>query len=316
MERVDKQAVLDRTNYGASIYSHILQECFPDDDVVMNISGRDCGFCRNPFASGEPTLHVWIEKSNPGNVLSEEIARHTTTDHSIPDGDAFDFAERHYHQSGDALLATINRELNLRIGEHSHWYADSNIGKTAKSAVSGPLFSFFRAPITNTKPHSFFTLLEAYNYIVGAQAKERTEKLRSFGDAKKSRIFKAANFDYCTFSGTFTTRSDKALIKHSGLLCIDFDHLQNFDSLRSQLLQDEYFDTQLLFRSPSGDGLKWIVEIDLSQASHADYFRAVANYLFQTYGVEADKSGKDISRACFLPHDPNCFINSKYLIYG
>lgn len=314
MERIDKQAVLHRTNYGIRIYSHILRECFPEDEVVMRLSGRDCGLCRNPFAEGASTLHVFIEKSAPANTMSAEYAKHTTTDHSIPDGDAFDFAELHYHQSGEELLATLNRELNLHIGEKSEWYNKPIVVKPlVPESVVSPLFSFFPSPITNTKPSKNFTLLDAYYYIKGDTAKERTKKLRSFGDAKQSRMFKAANFDYCTFSGTFTTRTDKALINHSGLLCIDFDHLQNLDSLRYQLLQDEYFDTQLLFRSPSGDGLKWVIEIDISQTTHADYFRAVANYLFQTYGIEADKSGKDISRACFLPYDPNCFINQKYL---
>lgn len=314
MERIDKQAVLHRTHYGIGIYSHILHEFFPDDEVVMHISGRDCGLCRNPFAEGASTLHIFIEKSDPANAMSAEYAKHTTTDNSIPDGDAFSFAELHYHQSGNELLSTINRELNLHIGESSLWYRKSKVVSTKESeSFQLPTFSFFHAPITNTKPDSAFTLLDVYHYIVGNQAMERTEKLRSFSNAKQSRMFKAANFDYCTFSGTFTTRTDKALIKHSGLLCIDFDHLQNLDSLRSQLLQDEYFDTQLLFRSPSGDGLKWVIEIDISQTQHADYFRAIANYLFQTYDVETDKSGKDISRACFLPHDPNCFINPKYL---
>ena len=28
--------------------------------------------------------------------------------------------------------------------------------------------------------------------------------------------------------------------------------------------------------------------------------------------VEPDKSGKDISRACFLPHDPEAYINPLY----
>lgn len=314
MERIDKQTVLHRTHYGIGIYSHILRECFPEDEVVMRLSGRDCGLCRNPFAEGASTLHIFIEKSDPANAMSAEYAKHTATDHSFPDGDAFDFAELHYHQSGEELLATLNRELNLHIGEKSGWYNKPTVvNPSAPISVVSPLFSFFSSPITNTKPSKNYTLLDAYHYIIGDTAKERTQKLRSFGDAKQSRMFKAANFDYCTFSGTFTTRTDKALINHSGLLCIDFDHLQNLDSLRSQLLQDEYFDTQLLFRSPSGDGLKWVIEIDISQTPHADYFRAVANYLFQTYGVEADKSGKDISRACFLPHDPNCFINQKYL---
>lgn len=83
--------------------------------------------------------------------------------------------------------------------------------------------------------------------------------------------------------------------------------------LFESLLNDEYFDTQLLFRSPSGDGLKWIIPIDVTQATHGNFFAAVANYILQTYGVEVDKSGRDISRACFLPHDPQAFINSNYL---
>jgi hypothetical protein len=314
MERIDKQAILDRTNHGINIYAHILRECFPDDEVVMHISGRDCGLCRNPFANGASTLNIWVEKSNPADVLSAEFALHSATDNSIPDGDAFSFAELHYNQSGDELFETLNRELNLHIGKSSFWYRKSKVISTKESeSFQLPTFSFFHAPITNTKPDSAFTLLDAYHYIVGNQAMERTEKLRSFADPKQSRMFKSANFDYCTFSGIFTSRNDKALIKHSGLLCLDFDHLQNLDLLRYRLLQDEYFDTQLLFRSPSGDGLKWVIEIEIFQTSHTDYFRAVANYLFQNYGVEVDKSGKDISRACYLPHDPNCFINLKYL---
>jgi len=92
-------------------------------------------------------------------------------------------------------------------------------------------------------------------------------------------------------------------------MCIDFDHVQNTDTLRQALLADEYFDTQLLFVSPSADGLKWIIEIDTQKAPHGEYFVSVANYILQTYSIEVDKSGKDISRACFLPFDPNAFIN-------
>nr|WP_302567810.1 BT4734/BF3469 family protein [Culturomica massiliensis] len=102
-------------------------------------------------------------------------------------------------------------------------------------------------------------------------------------------------------------------MKHSGLLCIDFDHLQNLQNLKSRLLTDKYFDTQLLFVSPSGDGLKWIIPIDTAQATHNDYFKAVSSYIQQAYGVEIDKSGPDVSRACFLPYDPQAYINPVYL---
>ena len=156
-------------------------------------------------------------------------------------------------------------------------------------------------------------MVQVYKYIVGDYAKKRTEKLRSITDPKQARQFKATNFDYCTFSGMFTTRNDKALVIHSGLLCVDFDHLQNVDLLRNQLLQDEYFETQLLFVSPSGDGLKWIISIDTTKSSHGQFFAAVANYILQTYKVEVDKSGRDISRACFLAYDPNAFIHPNNL---
>jgi hypothetical protein len=172
-----------------------------------------------------------------------------------------------------------------------------------------PAFSFFKAPITNTTPHSQATLRQIYNAIKGNYYKERTEKLRAISGGEVARQFKATNFDYCTFSGQFTTRNDKALIKHSGLLCVDFDHLNNVETLFNSLLKDEYFDTQLLFRSPSGDGLKWIIAIDTTSTTHSDYFAAVANYIKQTYGIEVDKSGRDISRACFLPHDSQAYIN-------
>jgi len=312
--------ILSKTHYGTTIYSHILREYYPDE-VVMTITGRDCGLCRNPFNSNKETLHIWISKTDPTNVMSSEFACHEDTQNAIPAGDAFAFAELHYKQSGDDLLQTINKEMNLHIGEKFDFYKNRNTYTESQnqgnqnnhsnqsSDIGEASFSFFKAPVRNTIPHKSISLLDAYNYIVGDYAKQRTEKLRSVKDPKQARQFKANNFDYCTFSGMFQTRNDKALISHSGLLCIDFDHLQSVDLLRKQLLQDEYFDTQMLFVSPSGDGLKWIIPIDTKQTTHSNYFAAVANYILQTYGVEVDKSGRDISRACFLPYDPQAFIN-------
>jgi len=306
---VSKEEILNKTHYGLNIYSHILRLYYPDD-VVLRLVGRDCGLCRNPFNSNKETLHIWIEKTDHKNTLSAEFARHEDSENAIPAGDAFSFAELHYKQQGDELLQTLNKEMFLHIGKQRDFYSNK---RKAFNCPCSPLFSFFKAPISNTKPHKAVSLLQTYNAIRGDYYKDHTEKLRAISDVGQARKFKAANFDYCTFSGIFTTRNDKALIKHSGLLCVDFDHLQSVELLRNQLLQDEYFDTQLLFRSPSGNGLKWIVSIDTTETTHADYFAAVANYISQTYGIAVDKSGRDISRACFLPHDPQAFINPIHL---
>jgi hypothetical protein len=329
MEKLSKRAVLNKTHYGLNIYSHILRIYYPNE-TVLALSGRTCSPAKNPFNADKSTLTVYIHKSNPDNVFSDETACHTDSENAIPSGNAFDFAQLHYKQQGDELLQTINKDMCLRIGEKFDFYANgkkikSNSNTTqSQNLPSGDLggyfFSFFKAPISNTKPYKTIGIRDAYNYIVGDFAKQRTDKLRtilsplSCGEGqgerhKKARFFKSANFDYCTFSGVFEKRNDNALVKDSGLLCIDFDNLQAVDLLRDQLLQDEYFDTQLLFRSPSGNGLKWVIEIDASEISHADYFNAVANYIKATYKVEVDKSGRDVSRACFLPHDPQAFIN-------
>ena len=174
-------------------------------------------------------------------------------------------------------------------------------------------FSFFSSPITNTKPSRDFTLLDAYNYIVGHQATHSTNSLRAITDISYARQYKARNFNYCTFSGIFNKRSDDGLIQHSGLLCLDFDHLNNIEDVKNILIQDEYFETQLLFVSPSGDGLKWIVEINTNQATHQQWFQAISNYLMHTHSLEADPQCRNISRACFLPHDPFCYITPKLL---
>ena len=299
----NKGDILSATHYGLDIYAHILREHFPDESVI-HLVGRDCGLCRNPFANGEANLHVWIEKSDPDDPLSDELACHHDTSGSIPDGDAFTFAEQHYNLTGDALLAKLEEVLHLRRNDAS---TDNEI------PLSEPTFSFFRAPVTNTTPYKSITLFDTYLYLIGGYAKKRTAKLRAITDKAQARRFKASSFDYCCFSGTFTKRTEASLICHSGLMCIDFDHLPDPEGLRQQLLYDEYFETQLMFRSPSGDGLKWIIPKGLPEYSHSDYFDAVANYIQQTYSIQIDKSGRDVCRACFLPYDPNAYINPEKL---
>lgn len=305
---IDRQTLLRKTMWGVDIYAHILRKFYPDE-AVIKVVGRDCGICKNPFAGGARTLHIWFERNNPVGRLSEETAYHKDQFGAIPDGTALDFAELYYKQSGQELLNTLNREMYLNLDKERTQYSNA----PASDIDRGPKFSFFKAPIKNTKSHKSITVKDAYNYIVGHYVKERTETLRSFQDKKRAKLYKAANFDYVTFCGEFETRSNNSIKSVSGLLCIDFDHIEELEVLFAKLLEDEYFQTVLLFRSPSGDGLKWIIEIPPTDLPHPDFFRAIENYIFKTYGVKIDGSGKDISRACFLCHDPNAYINPNYV---
>ena len=122
----------------------------------------------------------------------------------------------------------------------------------------------------------------------------------------------APSFDFCTFSGIFHNRNKDGLLQQSDLLCIDFDHVADIPSLHEKLLNEPCFETELLFRSPSGDGLKWIIQVFRKGWEHSRFFNAVFNYLVANGYPEPDKSGSDISRSCFIPHDPEAYINPKY----
>lgn len=300
--------ILDKTHYGLNIYSHILRVYYPDETVVR-LSGKECDPTKNPFNENKLTLKL---------INEDWVFMYSDLEQDEFNGNPFDFAALHYKLTGDELLEKLNEELNLRIGEKHHFYSNRTLPESAQKEESKPVvhipkFSFFKAPVSNIYPKNTLSLVEVYELIKSTQYTSITEQLRAIQEKDVARKFKASKFDYATFSGTFEKRNDKALLCHSGLLTIDFDHISNLEQLKNQLLNDEYFETELLFVSPSGDGLKWVIPIDITESTHQNFFNAIANYIKEVYQLEVDKSGKDVSRACFLPFDPEVFINPKYL---
>jgi hypothetical protein len=122
-------------------------------------------------------------------------------------------------------------------------------------------------------------------------------------------------FPAVTFSGTFNgTGKIEDINKMSGLIVLDFDHIQNLTEVQSKLKSDPY--TFLLFVSPSGDGLKAVVKHDLKDPQKWQYlyFELEAYYL-NTFGLFTDKSGKDISRMCFLPYIETLHQNNNSTVW-
>ena len=175
-----------------------------------------------------------------------------------------------------------------------------------------PQVSYFKPPISNVLPSEEISLQEVHRRITGGDLAGITAKLRSLEDPKKKRSFKAKHFPYVTFAGSFAKRQDSALLRPSGLMVFDFDHLQDPAYTRSVLLELPEFDTELLFTSPSGDGLKWIIKFHRDDMSYEDYFLSVSNYLTVNHNLQPDASGKDRSRACFLPHDPEAYLHPRH----
>lgn len=188
--------------------------------------------------------------------------------------------------------------------------------------------SYFRPPVAPVKdpdgrvvkkanqiPETGLTIYQVYRLILGEGKKTNlrklTETLRSIEDKEEAGTYKKTEFPFVTFGGEFSpSRAIKNLTSTSNLVVLDFDHIgptEEVETLKQRLSQDRDLDPILLFISPSGDGLKVVVNIRQEIQGDEDFKRAIrslSNYLGQTYRLELDPSGKDICRTCFLPYDP------------
>jgi hypothetical protein len=155
---------------------------------------------------------------------------------------------------------------------------------------------------TIDKPY-FISIDKVVQRIRGGRSKIIIDQLRSCNDDKKRKEIKTKLPSIC-FSGKFTKREDKAISEHSGLIAIDFDHLnERLPALKDQLAKDKY--TFLLFVSPSGDGLKLVVKIPANTKTHAFSAAALTDY----YKEEKLDEFRDVSRICFESFDPELYYN-------
>ena len=158
------------------------------------------------------------------------------------------------------------------------------------------------------KPY-FISIDKVIQRIRGGRSRMIVEKIRTTEDKKERTELKKQLPSIC-FSGKFSRREDKSLLEHSGLIAIDFDHLDGrLSELRDRLSKDKH--TFILFVSPSGDGLKLIVKIPANINTHSKSAAALTDY----YKDEKLDEFKDVSRICFESYDPDLYYNPKSEVF-
>lgn len=190
-------------------------------------------------------------------------------------------------------------------------------------------FSFFGRGYQNkkskwvlqTKPQGTMSITQVYEFIISDCAREATMRLRAMLQTttkEQRQDYKKANFTFVTFSGSFLYRNATSLIMRTPYMVLDIDDLSSIDEARDvqyALCADTQIETALCFVSPSGLGVKWVLELpEWTQGlPFLSQWYKLRNHLAFHYGLKADPSGKDVNRACYLPWDNECFINNKYL---
>jgi hypothetical protein len=122
---------------------------------------------------------------------------------------------------------------------------------------------------------------------------------------KEIKELKKKTAPLVTVSGSFAARKDDAIRKHSNLIAIDIDNLDDAVATKNRIGADPYI--LAAFISISGKGLCLIVKIDGTR--HLDAFNAIAAYLYNEYQLIVDQSGKNVSRARFISYDPALIQN-------
>lgn len=171
---------------------------------------------------------------------------------------------------------------------------------------------------TNPKTLPISKVLEGVKSGAWKDGQEKVRKLLAIWEADpenkaKKNAYKAAKGEmpYLTASGTFTKRNNDSLIQHSGVLQIDLDGDANPDwapeEMKEAIAHDPYIYTTGI--SLSGNGVKAFALIPPDPGKHLDSFLTLQEHIRDTYGFNMDDATKDISRPCFLWHDPDLVIN-------
>lgn len=172
------------------------------------------------------------------------------------------------------------------------------------------------------KPEGSIGIRQVFEYIISPQAKLATDQLRRLvaEGASHDEIsdFKKLSFRIVTFAGVFSYRKAEKLVERSRFLVLDIDDLSSEADARAlmqRLISDPYVVTELCFLSPKGRGVKWIISLpEWWQGLDVKLqFEAARQHVVFHYGIAVDVSGSDVCRACFLPHDPLCYINPRLL---
>lgn len=172
--------------------------------------------------------------------------------------------------------------------------------------------------ISNPKIVSLNAVLDA---IKIGRYKDKVANVRNCDDEDERRRLKSM-LPCVLFSGEFNKpitktnsngieyisyRDDKSLTKHSGLVPIDIDDIDNIDDVKATLTKDPFI--YALWVSPSGRGLHGLVKIGDGN-KHAQHYKAL---IHRIKGL--DTTAQNVSRVLFISYDPDIYINTSSSVF-
>lgn len=172
--------------------------------------------------------------------------------------------------------------------------------------ASSTIFKNFTHPVKNK------SILLIGKDIISDKYKAEITELRNLiaqgkkeaADSKKKQLLAF------TPSAVFKEKRQMPFLEmYSGFVHLDFDKLtpEQLQTAKAVIATIPY--TALCFISPSGNGLKVFVEVSTELQHHDIAYQQVQKYYENATGLQADDKCKDVTRLCFMSHDPEAYRN-------
>ena len=149
--------------------------------------------------------------------------------------------------------------------------------------------SYFSCVANSHKPMGSLPLP---SILFSEKVRARVEALRALPYGSDAFNQAKRQMPCYTPSGVFEVRNSEGLIKHSGMLCIEWDAVADCQALKDLL--DSLPFIYYAGLSCSGRGVFALIKI-ADPSKHRAYFRALADY-FDGIGYEVDRCGSDVCR--------------------
>ena len=175
-------------------------------------------------------------------------------------------------------------------------------------------FSVFKDLLKSKDTPYPVDLTKIVNRIRIGKSKDIIEKIRTEQN-KEIRERLKQSLPCILFAGEFSERNGNALIKASGLMCLDFDKFETdqiMNTHRLLLQNNKHFIA--VFTSPSGKGLKGIIKV--SELITKETFPKIFKSFKKDFDFDYwDNSSCNIDRVCFESYDPEIYTNLDAAIY-
>ncbi len=172
--------------------------------------------------------------------------------------------------------------------------------------ASCTIFKNFTVPVENK------SLIVISKDIPSDKYKAEVDEIQSLIAEGNVEEAKAKKQKLLAFTPSATFREQRLLPnmeQYSGFIHLDFDKLppEQLDEAFKIICSIPY--TFLCFRSPSGNGLKVFVEVNTGSEHHDIAYKQVQQFYEEKLGIASDPKCKDITRLCFMSHDPALYKN-------